>query len=274
MSGIEGVRSYFGFTRLPFRKDLPPASYHHHRSHDEAVARITFLVEEGAIGLLTGEVGSGKSVALRAALSGLEPSRHTVIYLGNPSVGSRGLYQAIVARLGGTPRFHKAALIPQAEELLRIEADERKKKVILALDEAHLLDQGQLEELRLLSAGEMDAASPFSGLVLAGQPSLRSRLRLGSYAALEQRITIRYVVQPMTAEETKSYICHHLGVAGRAEATLFSDDAVARIHDAGRGLPRAVNNLCMQALVATYASKASIVDDKAARVAISEVSAE
>lgn len=269
---IERVRAHFGFTRMPFGKDLAPAMLHHHKGHDEAVARIGWLVHENAIGVLTGEVGAGKSVALRAALGALDGSRHAVIYLGNPSVGARGLYQAIVARLGGTLRFHKAALVPQVAELLRVETTERNRRVIVAVDEAHLLDVAQLEELRLLTNCEMDSVSPFA-LLLVGQPTLRSRLRLGTFAALDQRVALRYSLGGMEGEETTAYIAHHVRIAGRSDP-LFSDDAVARIHEAGRGLPRAVNNLAVQALVATYAAGAAIVDDKAARTAVAEVAAD
>ena len=119
-----------------------------------------------------------------------------------------------------------------------------------------------------MTNAEMDSADPFA-LVLLGQPALRSRLRLGSFAALDQRVTLRYASPAMSLAETASYVAHHVALAGRKD-TLFSDDAVARIHESGRGLPRAVNNLARQALVATYANHASVVDDKAARQAVAE----
>lgn len=269
---IEQVRSHFGFTKMPFGKDVSPSALHPHAGHQEAVARIGFLVQEQAIGVVTGEVGSGKTVAARAATTALEPSRHTVIYLANPAVGARGLYTEIVARLGGVPRFHKAALIPQATGLLATEAAERGRRVVLVVDEAQLLEAEQLEELRLLTNAEMDSASPFT-LVLLGQPSLRSRLRLGAFAALDQRVTLRYAIPPMKPEECASYITHHLKLAGRSD-TLFSDDAIGRIHEAARGLPRAVNNLARQSLVAAFANRSAIVDEKATRQAVSEVNTE
>ena len=78
---------------------------------------------------------------------------------------------------------------------------------------------------------------------------------------------------PMTPDETTTYITHHLGLAGRAD-TLFSDDAVALIHQVSRGLPRAVNNLAIQALVAAYATNNAIVDESSARSAVTETTAE
>jgi type II secretory pathway predicted ATPase ExeA len=269
---IEQIRSHFAFTKMPFGKDLAPSMLHRHRGHQEALARISFLVQEQAIGVLTGEVGSGKTVAARAAIAELEPSRYSVIYLANPAVGARGIYAEIVSRLGGEPRFFKSALITQASDLLVKEAAERGRRVVVIVDESHLLDAGQLEELRLLTNAEMDSSSPFA-LLLLGQPSLRARLRLGSFAALDQRVTLRYTLAPMTPEETSSYVNHHLKLAGRSD-TLFSDDALSSIHQAGRGLPRMVNNLARQALVAAYANRSAIVDEKAARQAVTEMDAE
>ena len=269
---IARLRSHWGFTRTPFTKDLAPSMLHRYNGHQEAVARISWCVDEAAIGVITGEVGAGKTVAVRAALGELDNSRHTVIYLGNPAVGARGLYYTIVHRLGGVPRFYKASLIPQAADALAAEVAERGRKVVLVVDEAHLLAADQLEELRLLTNADMDSTSPFA-LVLVGQPTLRQRLRLGAFAALDQRVALRYAIPPMTQADTGEYIAHHLKLAGRSD-TLFTDDAVARIHKASRGLPRAVNNLAVQALIAAYANNAAIVDDKAARAAVSEVTSE
>ena len=95
-------------------------------------------------------------------------------------------------------------------------------------------------------------------------------MKLAVLAAFEQRVALRYAMPPMTSQETSSYTTHHLRLAGRSD-TLFSDDAVALIHTTARGYPRAVNNLALQALVATYASGKAIVDEQAARAAITEV---
>jgi len=269
---IEKLQTHYGFTKTPFGRGLAPQMLHRHNAHAEAVARIGWCINEPGLGVITGEVGAGKTVAVRAALTTLDSSRHTIIYLGNPAVGGRGLYGCIVTALGGTPRFHKAALIPQTTDLLAAEEHERGRTTILVLDEAHLLDPGQLEELRLLTNSEMDSHSPFACL-LVGQPTLRRRIKLGTFAALDQRITLRYAMAGMTDTETAGYLSHHLKLAGRSD-TLFSDDATALIHQVSRGLPRAVNNLAIQALVAAYAGNKTIVDESSARAAVAEVTAE
>jgi type II secretory pathway predicted ATPase ExeA len=183
-----------------------------------------------------------------------------------------GLYAGIVTALGGIPRFHKASLIPQTADALAAEENERDKHVVVVVDEAHLLAADQLEELRLLTNTEMDSHCAFACL-LVGQPTLRRRIKLGTFAALDQRIALRYAMPPMTPTETTSYIAHHLNLAGRAD-TLFSDDAAALIHQISRGPPRAVNNLALQALVAAYATNKAIVDESSARAAVTEITAE
>ncbi|MEO6120816.1 MAG: AAA family ATPase, partial [Acidimicrobiales bacterium] len=122
---IQILQSHYGFARMPFGRDLAPAMLHRSSGHGEATARIAWCIAERALGVVTGEVGSGKTVAARAATAALDTSRHTTIYLGNPAIGARGLYAAVVSALGGVPRFHKAALIPQAADALAAEEAER-----------------------------------------------------------------------------------------------------------------------------------------------------
>ena len=118
---IANLKAHYGFGRMPFGRDLAPGMLHRHHAHNEAVARITWCVAEHGLGVITGEVGAGKTVAVRAALAALDPARHTVIYLGNPTIGARGIHHAIVTALGGLPKTHMATLVPQAGDALAIE---------------------------------------------------------------------------------------------------------------------------------------------------------
>jgi type II secretory pathway predicted ATPase ExeA len=86
---------------------------HRHGGHAEAVARIAWCIDQHALGVITGEVGAGKTVAVRAATATLDPSRHVVIYLPNPSVGVRGMLHHIVSALGQVPSFYSATLVPK-----------------------------------------------------------------------------------------------------------------------------------------------------------------
>lgn len=261
--------AHFGFTRTPFSKGIAVKDLFLRDAHAEAVARIHFCVAESALGVLIGDVGAGKSVAVRAAAAALDRTRHHIIYVANPAFGTRGLYVAIVTALGGTPRFRKPELIAQAAALLAAEEAERHRRVVFVIDEAHLLAPDQLEELRLLTNADFDSASPFAA-ILVGQPTLARQLRLGVFAALDQRIATRYTLPPMDLADSAAYLRHHLALAGRSDA-LFADDAIARLHRVANGLPRALNNAAVAALVAAAADGKALVDDACAKRAAAEL---
>ena len=115
----------------------------------------------------------------------------------------------------------------------------------------------------------MDSASPFAG-ILAGQPTLNRQLRMGMFAALDQRIATRFAIKPMDLAESAAYLRHHLKLAGREEP-LLADNAVARLHRVANGLPRALNNAATAALIAAAAAGEDLVDDACAKKAVAEL---
>jgi len=260
--------AHFRLTRTPFGKSIAANDLFGRQAHAEAVARINFCVGESALGVVTGDVGAGKTVAVRAAVSLLDPTRHQIIYVANPAFGARGIYITVVRALGALPRCLKAELMAQTADLLAAEVEERHRRVVLIFDEAHLLEPGQLEEIRMLTNSNMDSSSPFAG-ILVGQPTLNRQLRMGMFSALDQRIATRFLIPPMELDETSRYLRHHLSLAGREE-TLFADDAIARLHRISNGLPRALNNAATAALMAGAADSKDIVDDACAKKAAAE----
>jgi type II secretory pathway predicted ATPase ExeA len=266
---IEKLQAHYGFSRMPFGRDLAPGMLHRHASHNEAVARIAWCIGERSIGVITGEVGAGKTVSVRAVLAGLDPSRHTVIYLPNPMIGTRGICEEILGVFGQRPSHLASRLFTQVSKALIAEREERGRTPVLVLDEAHLLAYEQLEMIRMLGNTSMDQDSPLACL-LVGQPTLRRTMKLAVLAALEQRTSLRYAMPGMTQAETASYISHHVNLAGRADQ-LFTEDAMNLIHTTGRGYPRAVNNLALQSLVAAFAAGKNLVDEAATRSAVTEV---
>ena len=265
---IDTLQGHYGFTRMPFARDIPPQALHPHPSHREAIARIDWCVSQRQLGVISGEVGAGKTVAVRAALAQLEPSRHQIIYIPDPTITMRGIHTQIVTALGGTPAFYSGVLSSQTASLLAGELDERARLPVVVIDEAHLLTNTDLEALRMLTNTDMDTGSHFA-MLLVGQPTLRRRLKLAVLAALDQRVSTRYTITGMGAGDTTDYIRQHLKFAGRSDP-LFSDDAIHAIHLASRGYPRAVNNLAVASLIATYAAGKAIVDLAAAQSAITD----
>ena len=145
--------------------------------------------------------------------------------------------------------------------------------MILAIDESHLLTGEQLESVRMMTSHGLDSGSPLT-VLLIGQPTLRRRLRVGDMAAFDQRVQLKYAfpVPALTPAEADGYIRAHLAHAGRTD-TLFSDDAVRVIHGHARGMPRAINRLAVTALLAACTENKAIADEKAARTAIAEETA-
>jgi type II secretory pathway predicted ATPase ExeA len=261
--------THFGFTKTPFSKSIPAGNLFVRQAQEEAVARIRFCISEAALGVITGEVGIGKTVAVRAATSNLDPTAHQVVYIPNPAFGTRGLYLTIVSALGAQPRFTKAELMAQTQAMLAAEEQERHRRVVLIVDEAHLLSPAQLEELRLLTNADMDSRNPCA-MILVGQPTLARQLRMGVFAALDQRISTRFSLTPMDLAESVNYLRHHLELAGRSDP-LFADDSISRLHRAASGLPRALNNIAVAALIAAASQGKALVDDACAKKAVTEL---
>ena len=177
------LRNHYGFTRTPFGKDLAPSMLHHYPAHAEAVARITWCARERALAVITGEVGSGKTVSARAAIAALDQTRHTLIYLPTRRPAPGASTTRWSPRSAARPAHGSATLAAQAAALIAAEHGERGRVPLLVIDEAHLLAHDQLEAVRILTNTEMDAASPLACLLI-GQPTLRRMLRLGVLAAL------------------------------------------------------------------------------------------
>ena len=134
MAGVDIWAAHFGFARTPFTKSVPADKLFERAAHAEAVARVNYCINQSALGVIVGDTGAGKTVAVRAAVASLDRTKYTVIYLANPSGGCRGLYVAIATALGATPRFHKAEAINQAAALLGAEEHERHRRVLLIID--------------------------------------------------------------------------------------------------------------------------------------------
>ena len=110
---IEKLQAHYGFSRMPFGRNLAPGMLHRHASRNEAVARISWCISERAIGVIAGEVGTGKTVSVRTVLASLDPSRHTVVYLPNPMIGIRGICEEILATFGQPPSHLGSRLFAQ-----------------------------------------------------------------------------------------------------------------------------------------------------------------
>ena len=251
---------YFGLREKPFRKTPDPRYLYLSEAHEEALEQLLFAVEEMELALLTGEVGSGKTVLTRALVDRVGDS-HEVGMILNPRLSPRQFLRTTAAELGvREPRFHTSDLLDQIHARL-LELDEAKRAALLIVDEAHLIPgKPTFEEIRLLTNFQLDDRNLIA-IVLVGQPELRERLRHRAYRALTQRIGVAFDLVPLEAEDARAYFAHRLSVAG-ATRPIFSDGAIARLHAAAAGVPRVLNQLATQALLEGMARGASQVDER------------
>ncbi|MFM9457168.1 ExeA family protein [Streptomyces europaeiscabiei] len=265
---IEKLRAHYGFERVPFGRNLAPGMLHRHDSHNQDVARISWYIAERSIGVVSGEVGAGKTVSVRTCLDALDPSKYSVVYIPNPMIGVR-IQEAIVNTFGQIPSHLGSRLTVQTGRVLLAEREERGRTPVL------VVRRGPSDVLRTAEI-HPHAHQPGHG------PGLPAVLPAGRPAHPRTHHETRCPGRPGTARrpalhdaghdstETTSYVAHHLKIAGRPDQ-LFTEDALTLIHTTSRGYPGAVNNLSLLALVAAFATGKNLVDEAAARASVSEV---
>ncbi len=258
------VEDHFRLYRPPFPQAAEPAAMLSHQSLKDALDRLRFALDRDGIALLTAESGCGKSTVLGALARDLDPTAYLVVYASLSTLGPFSLLSSLVAKLGLRPRRFKGETAQEFLAHLR----GMSKRALVILDEAHLLPDQSLEDLRLLTADSLDKKSPFA-LVLAGQPMLRERLAEPQHYALAQRITIRVRIRPLTDSEIALFLDKHLRAAG-AKSNLFEPDAVTLLFQHSRGIPRLAQNLALGALLAAAGGGKKIVDADSVQQALLE----
>ncbi len=263
-------QEFFGFTSLPFSRGLPTSKLFVAGGQEELKARLSFLLRERGIGLITGEIGSGKSTAVRAFVDALDPTRFIVVYTANPLIGITGLYREMLSQFGEPVPPFRQRMVLALRRCCDLLTNERKMTPVLIVDEAHLLDQRMLEELRLLLNVRMDSQAA-AALILVGHSELRRTLRLSIHEALWQRTNVRYHLRALDLTETGAYIRHQVEIAGYRGSALFSDGFVAKTFDYTKGLPRQINLVCTHALMAGCAQQKQVLDEAIFRQVINDL---
>jgi general secretion pathway protein A len=264
-------KAFFGLTRNPFDLVPDPTCFVSTRRHNEALAALYYGVRwhKGFI-VVTGEVGTGKTLLLRCLLRLLRASKDvSYAYLFNSRLSPTEFLQYIVSDFGlRSAGKNKGELLLELGQFL-IARGSKKLTTVLIIDEAHHLSEEILEEVRLLSNLETTDEKLLQ-IVLVGQPELDEKLDSVDLRQLKQRIALRAHLGSLDADETREYIERRLQIAGAepGRQAIFSTEAMAAIFRHSQGLPRLINSVCENALIATYARQlpvvpAEIVDDVA-----------
>jgi type II secretory pathway predicted ATPase ExeA len=251
--------SFFGFKKTPFSDSPDAKQLFSSAAWQQVNARLEFLAQHHGVGLLTGEVGAGKSTAARVFTAALNPNLYKILYIHFSSGTALDLLRQIALTLDLQPAHFRGDLVRQvADAVVRLNQS-KKQHPILICDEAHLLPHPALEQLPLLLNFDMDS-SRYLTLLLIGQPLLRRTLSLQLHEALRQRIGTHYHLEGLTREELDAYLTQQLKAAGVTQP-LFEDTARQGLYQATKGIPRKVNKLAVTALRLAAERKAPIVDD-------------
>jgi general secretion pathway protein A len=245
---MEMYNSLFGFITPPFENNLDQRFLFLGQDHEEVLAALHYFIrEKKGLGMVCGDVGTGKTMLLQGFLEKLPASVHSIV-ISNPLVDHRELLDYIATTLG----------IPQGEETLLglldriketlIAANERGETILLIIDEAHLLPDDSLEHIRLLFNIETPECKLLQ-ILLAGQYELSHRLNLPKFRALRQRINVNRFLSPLSPLETVHYVEHRLEKAGSRFDRCFAPGCQKLIWKLTAGVPRRINHLCDTALL-------------------------
>ncbi len=251
-------KEFFNLEDTPFTLTPDPRFIVFTPSYNEVLASLYYGLEnaKGLI-VLTGEVGTGKTTALRWILRRLDSSV-LAAYIFNPRLSIDEFYHHVTQMLGITDWTNKAELLTEMGRVLEAR-HARGLRTVLIIDEAHELSDYVLEEIRLLMNFESDNAKHLQ-IVLTGQPELREKLNQPNLRQLKQRVALRCKMHSLPdVDEVERYITERLLIAGSDQPNVFTPGAIDFIFQCSEGIPRQINNLCDNAMLTAYAAGEQII---------------
>jgi general secretion pathway protein A len=262
-------RAYYDLKIKPFQISSDPAFLWLGEKHKEALATLRYgILDNKGFLLLTGDVGTGKTTLINTLKASLGQDVICTA-VPDPSLDKLDFYNYVARGFGFDQEItSKGRFLLGFSKFLHTAHDDN-KKVLLIIDEAQLLTQALLEEIRLLSNVEL-AETKLLNIFFIGQNEFNEVLSRPQNRAVRQRLTLNYNLEPLSLSETDDYIRHRLNVAGTTER-LFEEEAVREIYNASRGFPRRINVLCDHALLTGYVQDKRLMDVAIIRECIREL---
>lgn len=256
MNGKDTVLTHFGFSRMPFGKDVSIERIFPSKSLAETSAMLSLGLDCEDIMLITGVIGCGKSLLLRRSACDFDPDRYQLIYLRGSVSGASELYKLVLRGMQVEPPH----AFSKVKARFYVAVAEATRKPIVVLDDAQDAHPEALLALKAMTNFESDSRNRLT-FILVGQPELSSLLSLSHFESVRERIRLAVRISPMSLQETCAYIDHALSIVERSEP-LFSEDAKAQVFKRTHGVARKINTVCYQAILQAAIDKRSIIDSQ------------
>lgn len=254
------LEAYYNLRKTPFSKDINPDDIFISHGGAELSQRLKYIKQQRGIMLITGPPGVGKTLHLRAFVSTLSENLYKPLYIPLSTVNIIDFYRQICIKLGGEPVCRKSQLFSHIQDTIKDYVENNKKIPVIIFDEAHLLANENFCELQIISNFYFDSQDP-AIFILTGQPHLRDRLLMPIHQSINQRISLKFHLGPLSKKETGAYIAHHMKLAG-ADKPIFNENALCAIYQASAGISRIINNLCIKTLTIGAFEKRDVLTEE------------
>ncbi|MCD6265936.1 MAG: AAA family ATPase [Deltaproteobacteria bacterium] len=260
---------YWGLEKYPFENVPDPDFMYYSQEHEEALVRLVYAAKRSkGAALLTGEVGCGKTTLSKVFIQKLSEDNYDIGLMTNPSLAPSDFLKEILYQLGLSPDTNSKADFLAILNKRLLENMKQDKATLLIIDEAQLIFRQTFEEIRLLLNFQLNNRFLLT-LLLIGQPELRDIIK--DIKQLDQRIAIRYHLNPLNFEQTVRYIVFRLKKAG-LKRSIFTKQAVAEVFNYSQGIPRNINNICDMSLLIGFSSKTKVIDSNIIKDVIKDLS--
>lgn len=254
----------YGMSRTPFVRNVPAEDLYEPRFMGETLSRLHFVAQNQQFAVITADSGCGKSTLLRKFNEQLPKDKYVLLYISDSKLSPKWLYTSLLDQLGLESGFYRGDAKKMLQKQVSIIQNKEHRKVVIILDEAHLLEKETLEEFRFLLNSEFDSVSQMA-LILAGQTELwDNKLRYRRYEAIRQRIDVSIVLPHLNRAETEQYILTHMKYAG-CDHPVFTEKAIDEIFRTSTGIERMINKICEKSLIYSAQQRLQLIDEHAVR---------
>lgn len=264
--------AYWNLRERPFEPTWDTRYFFQSRDHDEALNRLTFLAGERTMlfGMMTGEIGCGKTMTRAVFSERLDQRRFCVVTQENSAFTFSELLGLVLEELDGNLSDAGQTKFARVERLkkviARVHAEGR--HLVLIFDEAQDMTPATLNELKLLTNLNR-AGQSYLTIVLVGQPELRDLV--ATLPQIDQRVSLRFHLNPLDLEDSRSYLRHRLKVAGHPTGELFEADAIERAYQVTLGVPRELNRMAKLSLEFAWVKEYPLVSLKAVEAVVRDL---